>query len=245
MRRGSPHCRRARILGMRKVLVVDDDTHIREVVTFALRRGGFAAVEAADGRQALEAFEAEAPELVVLDVLMPELEGIEVCRAIRRASNAPILFLSSKGEEQDRIAGLEAGADDYIGKPFSPKELVARVRAAFRRIDAPREDDGGRIRIGPLAIDAAARRADIDGRALALTRTEFGLLTTLARNVGCVVRRDELMRRAYIPKRIVSDRTIDSHIRRLREKLKAGGADPIQTVHGLGYRLAFDGESCG
>ena len=225
---------------MRKVLVVDDDAHIREVVKFALRRGGFQPLEAADGQQALEAFRAEGPELILLDVLMPELQGIDVCRAIRGESNVPILFLSSKGEEADLIEGLEAGADDYISKPFSPRELVARVRAAFRRIDAEAEGDGSHIRIGPLDIDATARRAQVHGRVLALTRTEFGLLTTLARHVGQVIPRSVLMRHAYDGRRIVSDRTIDSHIRRLREKLKAGGADPIRTVHGLGYRLAFD-----
>ena len=223
---------------MRKVLVADDDAHIRDVLAFALRRGGFQPVEAADGGGALDAFHAEGPELVLLDVLMPELDGIEVCRAIRRESNVPILFLSSKGEEADLIEGLEAGADDYISKPFSPRELVARVRAAFRRVDARLEGD--HIRIGALDIDAAARRATVHGCAVALTRTEFGLLTTLARHVGQVIPRSALMRHAYDGRRIVSDRTIDSHIRRLREKLKAGGADPIRTVHGVGYRLAFD-----
>ena len=224
---------------MRKVLVVDDHAHIRDVVAFALRRAGFEPLEARDGRAALAAFERESPDLIVLDVLMPELDGMAVCEAIRRVSNVPILLLSSKDAEPDRIAGLDAGGDDYMVKPFSPRELVARVRAMFRRIDALLED-GRPLNVGPLVIDTAARRVELGGRAVALTRIEFGLLATLARRAGKVVAREMLMRGAYAPRRIVSDRTIDSHVRRLREKLKANGADPIETVYGVGYRLAFD-----
>ena len=225
---------------MRKVLIADDDAHIRDVVSFALRRAGFATVDAADGRTALDAFEAEAPDLVVLDVLMPELDGVDVCRAIRRTSTVPILFLSSKDEEADRIAGLDAGGDDYVTKPFSPRELVARVRATFRGIDARAETDRPEFAVGPLWVDVRTRRAELDGEALHLTGTEFGLLATLAGDAGAVLDRQSLMRGAYEKPRIVSDRTIDSHMRRLRDKLKARGSDPIRTVHGLGYRLSFD-----
>ncbi len=225
---------------MRKVLIADDDAHIRDVVSFALRRAGFGTVDAADGRSALEAFQNESPDLVVLDVLMPEIDGVDVCRSIRRSSNVPILFLSSKTEEGDRVAGLEAGGDDYVTKPFSPRELVARVRATFRGIDARAEEKTEELVVGPLLIDEPARRALLNGEPLSLTGTEFGLLATLARNAGTVVDRPTLMRGAYVTRRVVSDRTIDSHIRRLREKLRAGGWDAIRTVHGMGYRLGLE-----
>ena len=226
--------------GPRKVLVVDDDAHIRDVVSFTIRRAGFEVVEAADGREALDMAESSAPDLIVLDVLMPELEGIDVCRAIRRTSNVPILFLSSKDQVVDRIIGLDAGADDYVTKPFSPRELVARVQAMFRRMDVLEANDSATIESGPLRIDIGARLAYLENEALTLTRTEFGMLSTLGRRAGNAVDRETLMRGAYPERRIVSDRTIDSHIRRLREKLRAAGADPIRTVHGVGYRLSFD-----
>ena len=224
----------------RKVLVVDDDAHIRDVVSFTIRRAGLEVLEAADGRQALEVAESEAPDLILLDILMPELEGIDVCRAIRRTSNVPILFLSSKDRVADRIIGLDAGGDDYVTKPFSPRELLARVQAMLRRIDALEAGNRGAIESGPLRIDTGARLAYLDGEALSLTRTEFGMLATLARHAGDTVDRETLMRGAYPRRRVVSDRTIDSHIRRLREKLRASGADPIRTMHGVGYRLSWD-----
>ena len=155
-------------------------------------------------------------------------------------ANVPILFLSSKTEEGDRVAGLEAGGDDYVTKPFSPRELVARVRATFRGIDARAEEKTEELVAGPLLIDEPARRALLNGEPLSLTGTEFGLLATLARNAGTVVDRPTLMRGAYVTRRVVSDRTIDSHIRRLREKLRAGGWDAIRTVHGMGYRLGLE-----
>ena len=226
--------------GARKVLVVDDDAHIRDVVSFTIRRAGFEVLEAADGRVALDIAESDAPDLILLDILMPELEGIDVCRAIRRTSNVPILFLSSKDAVVDRIIGLDAGGDDYMTKPFSPRELLARVHAMFRRIDALEANDARMIEPGPLRIDVGARLAYLDGNALALTGTEFGMLATLGRHAGNTVNRETLMRGAYLKRRVVSDRTIDSHIRRLREKLRAAGADPIHTVHGVGYRLSFD-----
>ena len=224
----------------RRVLVADDDAHIRDVVSFTIRRAGFEVLEAADGREALDIAESDAPDLILLDILMPELEGVDVCRAIRRTSNVPILFLSSKDAVVDRIVGLDAGGDDYVTKPFSPRELLARVEAMFRRIDALETTDGKPIESGPLRIDIAARLAYLDGNPLALTRTEFGMLATLGRHAGKTLDRGTLMRGAYLTRRVVSDRTIDSHIRRLREKLRAAGANPIQTVHGVGYRLSWD-----
>lgn len=228
---------------MRSVLVVDDDAHIREVIAFALRRAGFEVATANDGAAALRRIEQEAPELVILDILMPELDGLEVCRAVRAGPpnrrHVPILFLSSKDDEVDRIVGLELGADDYIGKPFSPRELVARVKAQFRRLDKLADEVEETVVVGPLTIDAATHTVTLAGRAIDLTRTEFGLLLTLARDPGRVLGRDALMNGAYAGHRVVSDRTIDSHMRRLRSKLRHRGLDPIHTVHGVGFRLVL------
>lgn len=222
---------------MRKVLIADDDPHIREVVCFALGRAGFETVEAADGGAALEAVSRDKPDLVVLDVLMPELDGVEVCRVIRQSSSIPILFLSSKDEEVDRVVGLEIGGDDYVTKPFSPRELVARVKALLRRNDLAFSRADEVLNVGLLNIDTGALEAHWDQQCLDLTHTEFLMLTTLARNAGRALSRDAIMQGAYDSHRIVSDRTIDSHIRRLRDKLKAAGGNPVQTVHGVGYRL--------
>jgi two-component system OmpR family response regulator len=226
---------------MINILVVDDDPHIREVVCFALAKNGFATCEAQDGVAALQCFEERQPALVVLDVLMPELDGVDVCRELRRHSSVPILFLSSKDEEIDRIIGLEIGGDDYVTKPFSPRELVARVKALLRRAQ-PGNGTGAHtasapITVGLLRLDCEAFDARWDDKRLVLTATEFGILSTLARHPTRVFSRDALMQQAYPNHRIVSDRTIDSHIRRLRDKLRKVGANPIQTVHGVGYRL--------
>lgn len=231
---------------MPKVLVIDDDPHIRDVVCFALRRAGFDVSEAADGQAGMAAFGRDKPDLVVLDILMPGMDGLELCRAIRRKTvagtagggrNVPILLLSSKDAELDRVAGLEAGGDDYVVKPFSPRELTARVRAHLRRTEALDEPPVRALAVGPLSMDLDARSASIGGHPLALTRTEFGLLATLARGAGMVLDRQALTAGAYKGHRVVSDRTIDSHMRRLRAKLRQTGVDPIETIHGVGFRL--------
>ena len=226
---------------MQKILVVDDDPGIREVVCFALQKAGYVTAVAADGAQALARFAADRPALVVLDILMPELDGVEVCRRLRadpQGRATPIVFLSSKDDEVDRIVGLEVGGDDYVAKPFSPRELVARVRAILRRTGAaPAEKAAPPLTHGRLSLDPDAYKAYWDGREIVLTLTEFGILRTLIRRPGRVCTRDALMNEAYELHRIVSDRTIDSHVRRVRAKLAALGADPIQTVHGVGYTL--------
>ena len=229
---------------MRSVLVVDDDLHIREVICFALRRAGFEVTEAGDGEAALVRIERDKPDLVILDILMPEMDGLEVCRAVRAGNagdpNVPILFLSSKDAEVDRVVGLELGADDYIVKPFHLSELVARVKAHFRRGDNLADPERNEIAVGPLRMALDAQRAAIGGQPMELTRTEFGLLATLARHADKVLNREALMNGAYAGFRVVSDRTIDSHMRRLRAKLRdAGGFDPIETVHGVGFRLSL------
>jgi len=226
-----------------KILIVDDDPAIRDVVGFALARAGFVTTEAADGRAALERFAADGADLVVLDVILPELDGIEVCRALRRTSQVPILFLSSRDEEVDRIVGLEIGGDDYLAKPFSPRELIARVRAVLRRaapqpaqID-PDPDRAKKLQHGRLVIDLESLRARWDGQEVVLTATELGILRTLLARPGRVFSRDELMDRAYATERVVNDRTIDSHVRRVRAKFALVGAAPIETLPGFGYRL--------
>jgi two-component system OmpR family response regulator len=223
---------------MRKVLVVDDDAHIRDVVCFALRRAGYQPLGAADGKAGLEMAARELPALVILDILMPELDGTAVCRRLRAASDVPIIFLTSKDEEMDRILGLELGADDYVVKPFSPGELVARVKAVLRRKGGSAGPEAERLVRGELLIDLEAHTASWAGTEVALTATEFSLLRAIAAQPRRAFTRDNLMTAAYANARFVSDRTIDSHVRHIRAKFQALGGDPIETVHGVGYKLA-------
>ena len=227
---------------MPTILVVDDDPHIREVICFALKREGFATVEAENGEQALARFQETRPDLVVLDIVMPELDGTEVCKALRRVSVVPIVFLSSRDDEVDRILGLELGGDDYVTKPFSPRELTARVRAILRRAKSevspdPKASDGRWIEHGRLRLNLDRYTAWWQDQEVVLTLTEFGILRTLLSHPGKVFNRDQLMDGSYQDYRVVSDRTIDSHVRRVRAKFKALRADPIETLHGIGYRL--------
>lgn len=227
---------------MPEVLIIDDDPHIRDVVCFALEQADYVVRQAANGRQGLELFHFKAPDLIILDIMMPEMEGTEVCREIRKTSAVPILFLSAKDDEIDRIVGLELGGDDYVAKPFSPRELVARVRAILRRAEANAPGaqspaNGNVLSHGRLMIDLDEFRAWWDGQEVVLTVTEFGIIRTLLQRPGKVFTRDNLMDQAYDLHRIVSDRTIDSHVRRVRAKFAAVGAEPVETVHGLGYKL--------
>lgn len=225
---------------MQKILVVDDDANIREVVCYALQKAGYATCTAENGQQALQRYRQEKPQLVILDILMPELDGTEVCRQLRadqRAPQVPIIFLSSKDDEVDRIIGLELGGDDYLGKPFSPRELVARVKACLRRHTAAPSGKPALLQHGRLRLDAEQYKAFWDAQELALTVTEFGILRTLLERPGKICTRDHLMNEAYDLHKVVSDRTIDSHVRRVRSKFTALGADPVETVHGVGYKL--------
>jgi two-component system OmpR family response regulator len=223
---------------MQKILVVDDDAHIREVVCFALRRAGYQPLTAANGRMALEVAAREMPALVVLDILMPELDGTAVCTRLRAKSDLPVIFLTSKDEEMDRILGLELGADDYVVKPFSPRELVARVKAVLRRRKGAGVEAEQKLTRGKLSIDAEEHVAAWAGSAVALTATEFALLKAIAAQPRRAFTRENLMTAAYPDARFVSDRTIDSHVRHIRAKFQALGGDPIETVHGVGYKLA-------
>jgi len=232
---------------MATILVVDDESHIRDVVCFALNKAGYETVEAVDGHEAIREFTDQHPDLIVLDIVMPELDGTDVCREIRKSSDVPILFLSSRDEEIDRIVGFELGGDDYVTKPFSPRELVARVKAVLRRgkpgsadSDASPDDShvaDGLYTFGEIHMDVARHLVTVADRHIPLTATEFAMLRTLIRHPGQVFSRNALMQHSYELQRIVSDRTIDSHIRRLRKKLMTAGVDAIETVHGVGFRL--------
>lgn len=236
---------------MAHVLIVDDDGHIREVMRFALDRAGHTVHEAADGQAALTRITAGGIDALVLDIVMPELDGLEVCRRIRAlpppTGTLPILFLSSRDDELDRVLGLELGGDDYVTKPFSPRELVARIKAMLRRAQppaaapaAPDDDDAPtepERHHGPLRLDPRRHRAWWGEAELVFTVTEFNLLATLMRRPGQVYTRDALVDRVWGTGHAITDRTIDSHIRRIRKKLADEGGDPIETVYGLGYRL--------
>lgn len=220
------------------VLIVDDDPDIRNLLTASLETEGFDAISLPDGPSCLAQFDSIAPDLVVLDVLMPGMSGTELCRELRQRSDVPILFLSGRGDDIDRIIGLELGADDYMSKPFNPRELVARVRAILRRVGDTGEFSAQSVmKHEELRIDLERFEAFWGTEALELTKTEFNLLRTMMRRPGKVYSRAELIRGAYEDEIYVSDRTIDSHIRRLRNKLHDVGADPIETVRGVGYKL--------
>jgi two-component system, OmpR family, response regulator len=249
---------------MPTVLVVDDEAHIREVVQYALEREGFAVRCAADGHEALRQAETGDIDLVVLDILMPELDGLEVCRRLRARGPVPIIFLSSRGEEVDRIVGLELGGDDYVTKPFSPRELATRVKAVLRR--APAGAAAGApaaaaaaaaaaakaaapaapaaaakadlLRHGRLEIDLPCYEVRVDGQKVDLTVTEFRVLHALLERPGRVLTRSQLIDRARSEDYHITERTIDTHIRRIRAKLRPFGVDPVTTVHGLGYKAS-------
>jgi DNA-binding response OmpR family regulator len=217
---------------MTSVLVVDDDAHIREVARFALARAGYTVELANDGAIALDRVHRGGVDLVVLDVLMPELDGFALCRRLQ--GRVPIVFLSSRGEEADRVLGLDLGADDYLAKPFSPRELVARIRALLRRVERRPAPAGDAIVVGPLAIDRGARRVHVDGAEVHLTPTEFDLLALLAGRPGIVFSREQLLAEVWGWRDGSGQRTVDSHVRGLRRKL---GSDLVRTVHGVGYAL--------
>ena len=224
------------------ILLVDDDPHIRDVVRFAFEKTGMAISIAQDGKEALRQFDSKIHDLVVLDIGMPEMDGLEVCRQIRKSSNTPILFLSARDEEIDRVLGLEIGGDDYVTKPFSPRELVARVAAILRLAKTPAgapEGPGAKTRShGGLVLDPDARSVGFEGQAVTLTALEFEILRTLLARPSFVFTRELILDSAYADNIHVADRTIDSHIRNIRAKFAAAGCDSvIDTVHGVGFRL--------
>jgi len=223
---------------MPRILVADDEPNIREVISFALERAGFATTTARNGSEALQQFRRGPLDLIVLDIGMPEMDGLEVCRQIRKTSEVPILFLSARDEEIDRVLGLEIGGDDYVTKPFSARELVARVNVILKRsrnggMKAPAALTHGRAR-----LDASRHAVWFGDTAISLTALEFEILGALMARPEVVFSREQIMTAAYGGGTYVSDRTIDSHIRNLRAKFaEAGCASIVETVHGVGFRL--------
>ncbi len=221
------------------ILIVDDDAHIRDVVRFALSKAGYQTIEAENGQQALDLAESTKPDLMILDILMPELDGTEVCRRLRTFSELPVIFLSSQDDEIDRVVGLELGGDDYIAKPFSPRELVARVKAVLRRSGPGGETEKHENELiwNGIRLDRERFQVFLHDRQIDLTVTEFGLIATLMASPERVYSRDQLMDLGYKDGGLVTDRTIDSHIRKIRQKFRDVGCDPIETVRGVGYRM--------
>jgi DNA-binding response OmpR family regulator len=225
-------------LSMTTVLIVDDEPTIREVVVRYLEREGYRTLEAADGRRARELIESDSPSLVVLDLMLPGTDGLALCRWIRARSSVPVIMLTARGEEADRIVGLEVGADDYVTKPFSPRELTARVRTVLRRT-AEETHSPSVLEIGPITIDGAAREVRKGDVRLKLTVKEFDLLWFLAGHPRQVFSRDQLMNRVWGYSSAFDTGTVTVHVRRLREKLEDDPSHPqhLETVWGAGYRF--------
>ena len=225
---------------MPTILVVDDESIVREVVAQYLTQDGFAVETAADGPEALTRFASARPDLVLLDLMLPGIDGLELCRRIRTLSNVPIIMVTAKGDEVDTIIGLGVGADDYIGKPFSPRELVARVKAVLRRATAPPPiSDGDPIHFGVLTIRPDRRQVEIGGRRIDLTAREFDLLEFLARHPSQVFTREDLLDKVWDWSYASDGGTVTVHIRRLRQKIEADPERPrfVKTVWGVGYKF--------
>jgi DNA-binding response OmpR family regulator len=226
------------------VLLVEDDLRLARLTREYLESHGVLVEHVADGRRGLEEASRGRFDAVLLDLMLPGKDGLEVCRELRARSDVPILVLTARGEEADRVLGLELGADDYLAKPFSPRELLARIRAVVRRARGRAGPSRATVQVGPLRLDPAARRATLDGEEIALTGYEFALLEALARRAGRVLSREQLMELAKGSAEDAFDRSVDVHVSRLRQKL---GDDPkrprlIKTVRGSGYLLAGEGE---
>jgi len=221
--------------GETTVLVVDDDEKLISLLELYLKREGFRVIAARDGAQALDLFDHHRPDFIILDLMLPGIDGLTVCQRVRETSRVPILMLSAKVEEMDKVVGLQAGADDYVSKPFSLKEVVARVQTILRRTGRP----VGRLARGSLVIDVDSREVFVEGREVRLTAIEFTLLRTLMESPGRVFTREQLLTTFHTFDEAVVDRAIDVHIGRLREKLGDHPATPrfIQTVRGFGYKL--------
>jgi two-component system, OmpR family, response regulator len=226
-----------------RILLVDDEQSIQTLLSYPLRKEGYDVVHATDGRQALDRFDEQAFDLVVLDLMLPKLDGLEVCRRLRSKSAVPIIMLTAKSEEIDKVVGLELGADDYITKPFSMREFSSRVKAALRRVELSRpaetSPDEAPLVVSDLRIDFAKRTVRVHGKDAQLTFVEFEILSALARNPGRVFTRDMLLARIWGDSAYRDPRTIDVHIRHLREKVEREPKDPeyLFTVRGVGYRF--------
>ena len=217
----------------KKILLVDDEPEILEICRDYLRASGYDVVTAKDGAQGLSAFRRERPDLIVLDLMMPEMDGLDLCRAIRRESNVPIIMLTARVEETDKLIGLELGADDYMTKPFSPRELVARVKVVLRRVSG--DPAAEVIRVGNVLLDRAQYEVQIGKRVVTLTPTEFEIMATLMSQPSRIFSRNQLLNAAHGVAFESYERAIDSHIRNLRRKLEPD--ELIFTVHGVGYKF--------
>jgi two-component system, OmpR family, response regulator len=222
-----------------RVLLIDDDTRMYELLAQYLGQNGITVAHAPDGGRGLAALEANAYDAVLLDVMMPGMDGLEVCKRIRARRQIPILMLTARGDETDRVVGLELGADDYLAKPFSPRELLARLRAVLRRAQPTSVAD--RLESSGVSIDVAGREVKVNGQAVELTGLEFDLLVALVRRAGRVIPRDALLGEAGRSDTVVGERTVDVHISHLRQKLGDEGGKLIKTVRGVGYVFAKEG----
>src|ERR687896_258704 len=224
---------------MARILIVDDEPEIVRLVVDYMSAAGFTTASARNGNEALMRAQSEPPDLVILDLGLPGLDGLDVTRTLRRTSDVPVIMLTARDDETDKLIGLELGADDYVTKPFSPRELVARVRAVLRRSDAPVEA-GERIRVGDIELDVPRMRVSVAGGAAELTATEFALLATLARQPGRIFTRSQLLDAVHGVAFESYERAIDTHVKNLRRKLEPDARRPryIQTVYGVGYRFA-------
>jgi two-component system response regulator RegX3 len=225
---------------MTRVLVVEDEESFSDALSYMLRREGFEAVVAATGPDALEEFDRNGADVVLLDLMLPGLPGTEVCRTLRSRSNVPIIMLTAKDAEIDKVVGLELGADDYVTKPYSARELVARIRAVLRRRgEAPPQDDDGVLEAGPVRMDVERHVVAVDGTSVALPLKEFDLLEFLLRNAGRVLTRGQLIDRVWGSDYVGDTKTLDVHVKRLRAKIEPDPANPVHllTVRGLGYKL--------
>lgn len=224
---------------MATILLIEDEATVRETLAMNLQAEGYEVLTAADGMTGLDLARDESPDLIIMDLMLPKLDGLSVCRIVRKDSDVPIIMLTARGTEMDRITGLETGADDYVVKPFSLGELMARVRANLRRAHADHRAQATRLTAGELAMDLLARRANLGATELKLTHREFDLLAELMRNQGAVLSRDLLLNRVWGFDYVGDSHTVDVHIRWLREKVEADPSTPrrITTVRGVGYRF--------
>jgi DNA-binding response OmpR family regulator len=231
---------------VKKILIVDDEQSIVESIKYNIEKEGFDAVTASDGEEALQVFSQETPDLIILDLMLPKLSGEEVCKYIRKESQVPIIMLTAKGHEVDRVVGLEIGADDYVIKPFSMRELVARVKAVLRRITATanttRDKETDHITLGPFDLDVKRHEIRKSGKVLDLTLKEFKTLELLMRNAGRVLTRDIILNRVWGEDYFGDTKTVDVHVRRLRKKIEKNPSNPefIGTVRGVGYRFEVE-----
>ena len=219
----------------KKILIIEDESDVADLLTLNFRKTGFKISTATDGASGLQKARDDRPDFIVLDLMLPKMSGLEVCKILKSdtaTSHIPILMLTAKAEEIDRIVGLEFGADDYVTKPFSPREIVLRIRAILRRGETPGES----LKAGPISIDAGRHEVRVNGKQVHLTSLEFKLLQTLVQRRGRVQDRDRLLNEVWGYEAVIDTRTVDTHVRRLREKLGKAG-DAIETVRGFGYRV--------